>query len=174
MFKIITFIVVSAGILWFSWPSLSNRQSHGFYRFFAFEAILILFLLNVNYWFDTPLAPLQLVAWLLLSVSLFLAVYGFYLLRIIGQPEGSFENTTRLVVIGAYNYIRHPLYSSLLFLAWGIFFKQVSWLTVLLVLLATAFLVATARVEETENLHKFGNEYAAYMKKTRMFIPFLF
>ena len=38
-------------------------------------------------------------------------------------------------------------------------------------LLAAAF--ATARAEEREMLEKFGAEYAAYMKKTRMFVPFL-
>lgn len=36
------------------------------------------------------------------------------------------------------------------------------------------FLVATAKVEETENLNRFGVDYADYMKKTRLFIPFLF
>ena len=35
------------------------------------------------------------------------------------------------------------------------------------------FLTATARVEEVENLQKFGPDYAHYMKSTRMFIPFL-
>lgn len=167
-------MVVSAGILWFSWPSLRNWHSHGFYRFFAFEAILLLFLLNVGYWFETPLAPLKIVAWVLLIVSLFLVVHGFHLLRVIGQPEGDFENTTNLVTIGAYQYIRHPLYSSLLFLAWGIFFKQVSLTATTLVLVTTVSLVATAKVEEAENIQKFGDEYAEYMRKTRMFIPFLF
>jgi protein-S-isoprenylcysteine O-methyltransferase Ste14 len=40
--------------------------------------------------------------------------------------------------------------------------------------LRTAFLIATAKVEEVENLSKFGADYAAYMKTTKMFIPFLF
>ncbi len=39
---------------------------------------------------------------------------------------------------------------------------------------ASAFLTATARVEEAENLDKFGDQYAAYMKTTKIFIPFLF
>ncbi|MBN1220495.1 MAG: isoprenylcysteine carboxylmethyltransferase family protein [Anaerolineae bacterium] len=174
MVKIIVFVVVSAGILRYSWPSLRNRQSHGFYRFFAFVSILLLFLLNVDYWINNPLASFQIVSWVLLCVSLFLAIHGFYLLRVVGQPEGDFENTTNLVTTGAYRYIRHPLYSSLLFLAWGIFFKQVTWVTLLLVLVVTISLVATARVEERENVARFGAEYAAYMKSTHRFIPFLF
>jgi protein-S-isoprenylcysteine O-methyltransferase Ste14 len=35
------------------------------------------------------------------------------------------------------------------------------------------FLVATARVEEAENLRFFGEEYQEYMKRTKMFVPYL-
>ena len=174
MLKLTLFAVVSAGIVWWSWASLRDRRSHGFYRFFAFESILALFLLNAEHWFRDPFSALHIVSWVLLFGSLGLAVHGFYLLRLIGKPEGSFENTTTLVRLGAYWYIRHPLYSSLLWLAWGIFFKDPSLLGGVLALATSAFLVATARVEETENLHKFGTDYAAYKKTTKMFIPFLF
>jgi protein-S-isoprenylcysteine O-methyltransferase Ste14 len=39
---------------------------------------------------------------------------------------------------------------------------------------ATLALVATARVEEGENLVRFGREYGEYMKRSRRFVPFLF
>jgi protein-S-isoprenylcysteine O-methyltransferase Ste14 len=111
---------------------------------------------------------------LLLIASLILAVHGFHLLRIIGRPEGEIEDTTTLVMLGAYKYVRHPLYASLLLLGWGAFFKDPSLPAGVLILATCAFLTATARVEEAENLDKFGADYAAYMKTTRMFIPFLF
>ncbi len=173
MFKLILFVLASVGIVWFSWTSLHNRRSHGFFRFFAFESILALILLNVEHWFRDPFSAFQIVSWLLLFGSLFLAVHGFYLLRLIGRPEGNFENTTTLVRLGAYRYIRHPLYSSLLWLGWGVFFKDPSLVGGVLVLATSAFLIATARAEEVENLYRFGADYAAYMKTTRMFIPFL-
>jgi protein-S-isoprenylcysteine O-methyltransferase Ste14 len=174
MFKLILFVLASVGIVWFSWTSLHDRRSHGFFRFFAFESILALILLNVEHWFRDPFSAFQIVSWLLLFGSLFLAVHGFYLLRLIGRPEGSFENTTTLVRLGAYRHIRHPLYSSLLGLGWGVFFKDPSLLGGVLVLATSAFLIATAKAEEVENLHRFGADYAVYMKTTRMFIPFLF
>ena len=174
MFKLILFVLASAAIVWFSWTSLHDRRSHGFFRFFAFESILALILLNVQHWFRAPFSAFQIVSWLLLFGSLFLVVHGFYLLRLIGRPEGSFENTTTLVRLGAYRYIRHPLYSSLLWLGWGVFFKDPSLLGSVLVLVTSAFLIATAKAEEVENLHRFGADYAAYMKTTKMFIPFLF
>jgi protein-S-isoprenylcysteine O-methyltransferase Ste14 len=131
-------------------------------------------LLNLEHWFSDPFSALQILSWALLLSSLVLAVHGFYLLRKVGRPKGGIEDTTTLVLLGAYRYIRHPLYASLLLLAWGVFFKAPSLLGAILVLVTSTFLIATARVEEAENLHKFGGDYAEYMKTTRMFIPFLF
>lgn len=172
--RLIGFIALSAGAVWLSWRSFRNPHSHGFFRFFVFESILILFLLNIDGWFREPFSAFQMVSWLLLTLSLLLAIHGFYLLHVIGQPEGPVEHTTILVKQGAYRYIRHPLYSSLLLLAWGVFFKRPSVISGALALTASVFLFATARAEEIECLHKFGDDYAAYMQTTKRFIPFLF
>ena len=172
--KLIIFVVANAGILFVSWKPLSNPRSHGFYRFFAFESTLVLILLNLENWFRDPFSVNQIVSWLLLLASIILVVHGIYLLRVVGRPKSGIESTTMLVIVGAYKYIRHPLYSSLLFLAWGVFCKAPSIPDGILAVVATAFLVATARIEESENVQKFGVEYTAYMKKTSMFIPFLF
>ena len=66
------------------------------------------------------------------------------------------------------------MYSSLLLLAWGVFWKAPSMAGAALVAIATGCLLATARAEERENLHFFGPAYAAYMRRTKRFIPFLF
>ena len=174
MINKVIFLIVSLIIIWISWPSLRKPRSHGFPRFFAFESVLALVLLNVKYWFRNPFTVNQLISWVCLLVSLFLVIHAFHLLRVIGRPSGNIETTTRLVVVGAYRYIRHTLYSSLLFLGFGAFFKHPVWLGAILVMVATFFLILTAKVEERENLSKFGVEYAAYMKKTKMFVPFLF
>ena len=171
--KVIIFAVVSVGAIFVSWASLRNLRSYGFYRFFAFESLLVLVLLNVDHWFHDPFSATQIISWALLIASFILAVHGFHLLRVIGDPEEGVETTT-LVTLGAYKYIRHPLYSSLLFLAWGIFFKDPSSIGGLLALAATLFLVAAGRVEEAENLCFFGEVYKQYMKQTKMFIPYLF
>jgi len=174
MIKMAVFILGSVGIVYVSRTALWDVHTHGFYRFFAFEAILGLILVNAQAWFREPFSPLHVVSWLLLTASLFMAMHGFYLLRTLGRPRESFEATTQLVRQGAYRYIRHPLYSSLLWFAWGAFLKEISLFSTILVLIATAALIATARVEEGENLRKFGEGYAAYQRETRMFIPFVF
>lgn len=156
-------------------------SSHGFFRFFAFEAILCIIVLNAPVWFHRPFAPLQLVSWPLLLVSAGLAVHGYHVLGKLGQPSqpepGSplfrVENTASLVTTGAYRFIRHPLYASLLYLAWGAALKSLTPVVVLLAVLATAFLVATAKSEEAENIGRFGEAYRQYMAHTRLFIPFV-
>jgi protein-S-isoprenylcysteine O-methyltransferase Ste14 len=172
--KLIIFVVANAGIIFVSWEPLRNPRSHGFYRFFAFESALVLILLNLENWLRDPFSTRQIVSWLLLLASIVLVAHGIYLLRVVGRPESGIESTTRLVIVGAYKYIRHPLYSSLLFLVWGVFFKAPSIPGGILAAVATIFLITTARIEESENVQKFGAEYATYMKTTRMFIPFLF
>ncbi|MFQ6008112.1 MAG: methyltransferase family protein [Candidatus Zixiibacteriota bacterium] len=84
------------------------------------------------------------------------------------------EKTAQLVTVGVYRYIRHPIYSSLLFLAWGVFIKYVSWETACLTAIATFFLIMTAKREEAENICYFGEAYRDYMRQTKMFIPFFF
>ncbi len=173
MLRIVVLIAGTLLILYVSRTSLRDPRAHGFWRFFAWETILLLIALNIERWFVDPLAWHQIVSWLLLIASFVPVIHGVYLLRVVGRPRDAIEDTTRLVIVGAYRYIRHPLYASLLYFAWGAFFKDLSWPGISLAICATAFLIATAKVEETENLRKFGAEYARYMKTTKMFVPYV-
>jgi protein-S-isoprenylcysteine O-methyltransferase Ste14 len=176
--------LIGAGILaGFSRTSLRAGKGHGFHRFFAWETMLLLFLLNVSHWFEDPFAWYQLIAWTLLILSIVPVVWGTILLRQRGKPVErresdpnllAFEKTTALVTSGIYKYIRHPLYSSLLLLIWGIFFKLPSWAGIAMAVVATGFLSLTALADEAECIQFFGPEYQDYMKRTKRFIPFLF
>jgi protein-S-isoprenylcysteine O-methyltransferase Ste14 len=181
--RVAIFFAASGAIVLLSWRPLRNWRSHGFYRFFAFELLSALILLNAPVWFRDPLSARQLVSWFLGAVSIGLAIEGFRLLRAIGRPAPTaarsanlaFENTTTLVTVGAYRLIRHPLYASLLALVWCAYLKNPSAIGgIVLAPVASGFLVATAVAEERENLGSFGAPYAAYMKRTRRFVPFLF
>lgn len=185
MTRLIAFAVFSAGLVWVSRASLRSLRSprpHGFYRFFAWEAILLLFLLNVDDWFHNPFSWHQIISWILLMVSFVPLAFGVHSLVTKGKAakrrkdDGQllgFERTTALVTTGIYRYIRHPMYSSLLLLAWGIFFKQLVWSGALTVATATLFLVATAKADEAECIQFFGPSYRVYMRQTKMFVPFL-
>ncbi|HKI53585.1 MAG TPA: isoprenylcysteine carboxylmethyltransferase family protein [Anaerolineales bacterium] len=179
----LVFLPASIVLIAISWKSLRKPLSHGFYRFFAWECIFLLFVINAKYWFKNPFAWYQLIAWTLLFISLIPLGYGIHFLRTRGSPSTqrkgddsllAFEKTTNLVTTGMYEYIRHPLYSSLLFLAWGIFFKLPSLAGIALTATTTVFLFATARADEAECIQFFGDEYQEYMKHTKMFIPKVF
>ena len=182
MISTVVFAIGSIPIVWLSRRSLLHPTSHGFSRFFAFEAILALIVLNAPHWFEHAFGAQQLVSWLLLVVSVVLVVWGVILLRRFGRSrpttEGSpvfeWENTENLVTTGVYRYIRHPMYSALLFLAWGALLKSVSIITLVVAGVATLALAATAKAEEAENVARFGQEYRDYMKRTRRFVPFVF
>jgi protein-S-isoprenylcysteine O-methyltransferase Ste14 len=182
MLELGCFLVVSAGLIYVSRKSLRRPRTHGFCRFFAWECLLALCLLNLRRWFVNPWSVPQLISWLLLVISAGLAIHGVVMLRRRGQPRDDrrddaligLERTTALVAEGAYRYIRHPLYSSLFFLGWGVFCKDLTWLGGALAVAATLFLVITAKVEEAEDLRFFGPLYQAYMRRTKRFIPFIF
>lgn len=180
--QVAVFLLASAGLIFVSRASLRRPRGHGFWRFWAWEAIAALVALNAPGWFRNPLAWHQLISWTLLILSLIPLALGLRQLRgarraELERPETDllkFEKTAELVTTGVYRAIRHPMYSSLLLLAWGIFWKAPSWPVAILVVAATGCLLATARAEERENLRFFGSAYAAYMQRTKRFIPFLF
>lgn len=183
IWKLCLLITGNAVLLFVSRKSLQSPLSHGFSRFFAWEVILLLFLLNVTTWFVRPFALHQIISWVLLLFSIVPVSCGILLLNRYGKPTAvrkeddklmGFEKTTMLVTEGIYRYIRHPLYSSLILLAWGIFFKSPSWAGGSLAITASGFLYLTAIRDERECLEFFGEEYARYIEHTKRFIPFIF
>lgn len=180
--KIVTFILGTAALAWISRASLRNPRTHGFFRFFAWETILALFLWNVDYWFVDPLRPRQLFSWLFLTLSLFMIIEGVRLFRQRGRLDHErddpalvgIEKTTALVTTGLYRYIRHPFYSSLLFLGWGTLLKHLSWAGFILAIMNTIFLAITAGIEEQENIDYFGDPYRDYIQVTKRFLPFIY
>ena len=161
-------------IILFSWfLSIKHKRYHGISRFFAFESVFILFLLNYRIWFEDPFSPLHVVSWMLLIFSIYPVTAGFILLKMEGKPDNNFENTSALVKSGVYGYIRHPLYLSLVLLGTGIMLKYPGTIQLILGAINMIALFLTALTEEKEMIARFGDEYRQYMKETKMFIPFV-
>jgi protein-S-isoprenylcysteine O-methyltransferase Ste14 len=180
--ELLIFAFLSIIIIAFSWHVLFNVKAHGFYRFFAWEGIAWLAANNFRYWFCNAFSVYQIISWVLLLYATFLVVAGVILIKVKGKADAgrkdntlyAFERTTELIESGLYKYIRHPLYGSLLFLAWGIYFKNVASLLLLIIaVLTTILLFATALIEEKENIRFFGTKYSAYIKRSKMFIPYI-
>jgi len=180
MYKIIAFLILSIPVVIVSWRSLSRLSNHGLYRFLAWECIIWLAVSNVRYWFDDPFSIRQIASWIFLFYCIFPVTAGAILMKKKGKPDQTrdsslhtFEKTTELIDTGIFRTIRHPLYSSLLFLTWGIFLKHTSIFLLIIALLSTASIFATALIEEKENIAFFGEKYKEYMKRTKMFVPFI-
>ena len=162
-------------LLWFTWwMSLRGKRYHGIFRFFAFESILILVLLNYPVWFKDPFSLHQIISWTLLILSILLVVIGLRIFFIKGKPTDQMENTTVLITTGIYKFIRHPMYLSLILIGFGILAKDCGYLQWLFAIINFIALILTARVEEKEMMLKFGDDYRKYMTKTKMFIPYVF
>ena len=169
-------------LIWLSRKSLRCPGRHGFYRFFVWEAILGLVVLNRQPWGEPPAAVHQYLSWILMLLSIYLVARSYRALRRQGAASETradstlyaFEKTTALVTTGIFRHIRHPMYASLLALIWGVYFQAPSWPGTALAAIASLLLVLTARADENECLAYFGAPYAAYMRRTCRFIPYLY
>ncbi|MFZ2285703.1 MAG: isoprenylcysteine carboxylmethyltransferase family protein [Bacteroidales bacterium] len=181
MDKVIFFIALSLPVIFFSKQSLFEPRSHGFTRFFSWECIIALFVVNYEHLFKEPFSLTQIISWILLIISLLFVIVGVVQLRRARKPGivrvdeklFRFEKTTELVTTGIYKYIRHPLYSSLLFLTWGIWFKQPALIPAMLAVLSSVLLWFTAQRDEKECLEYFGDPYREYMTRSKRLIPFV-
>ena len=180
--QILIFVAASAALVYVSRGALRQPGSHGFFRFFAWECMVLLGLVNMPVWHVEPFALNQLASYVCFGLSIWLPLHAYKLLKAVGKPTAArdtdvalfdFEKTSSLVTTGVFRYIRHPMYTSLILLAWGTFLKQFTWLGLALVLTATVLLVLTALRDERECIAHFGDAYREYMRGTRRFIPFL-
>jgi protein-S-isoprenylcysteine O-methyltransferase Ste14 len=169
--KLAIFIALSIVLLVFTFV---RPHRHRYYRFLAFESLLILVILNSDSWFNNPFSFIQLISWIFLLGSFLLALHGFWILYREGSPDKDIEDTTKLVTMGVYRYVRHPLYFSLFLGGLGAFLKDPDMTGLVVLFCLSVFVYFTARIEERDNLQKFGSAYEIYMENTKLFIPFLF
>jgi protein-S-isoprenylcysteine O-methyltransferase len=76
---------------------------------------------------------------------------------------------------GPYRLIRHPAYTGTLLSAVGAGLGMTNWLS--LIAVVAGFLIGhlyRVGIEEREMTASIGEPYAAYMRRTKRFIPFLF
>jgi protein-S-isoprenylcysteine O-methyltransferase Ste14 len=176
------FLLLSIPLILISRKNLFELNSHGFYRFWSWECIVLLLSYNYPYWFTDPFTFVQIISWAFLILSAYLVLAGVITLKAGGKSSKTrednnlykFEQTTELVETGIYRYIRHPMYASLLFLTWGILLKNPTFVLLIIALLSTIMLYITARLDEKECILFFGDKYVQYMQKTKRFIPYLF
>src|SRR6056297_1663942 len=164
MLKIVAFLVLSLPLIYVSWRTLFSPDKHGLYRFITWELVLWIAVHNSHYLLVEEFNSRQVLSSLLMITSALLVVWSFIGMRREGrvspQREDAtlfgFEKTTTLVTSGVFGYIRHPMYTSLLCLLWGVLLRNVEMALLLVAVLGTLTCITAALIEERENLEYFG------------------
>lgn len=79
----------------------------------------------------------------------------------------------RLIMNGPYKWLRHPIYASIIYFSWACVIAYPNKETIGAVLLITLGAYARMLLEEKSLLETY-EEYAAYCKRTKRIIPYLF
>lgn len=104
-------------------------------------------------------------------VALILILNGWY--NIYKKYWSKETGKGSLVKTGIYRYIRHPQYTGLLLLSFGMLAEWATLPMLILYPVMIGMYVRLAKKEEKDMLAEFGSEYREYMKSTKMFIPFV-
>ena len=105
------------------------------------------------------------------TVALILILNGWY--NIYKKYWSKETGKGLLVKKGVYRYIRHPQYTGLLLLSFGMMLEWATLPMLILYPIMIGMYVRLAKKEEKDMILEFGNEYREYMKETKRFIPFI-
>lgn len=88
-----------------------------------------------------------------------------------GIPMSRKENP-ELVMTGPYAFVRHPIYGGMLLAMLGSAIGQSAFWGLPLIVYGPYFILS-ARREEQNLVEQFGDGYRAYMRRTKMLLPFV-
>ncbi|MBI3242805.1 MAG: isoprenylcysteine carboxylmethyltransferase family protein [Chloroflexi bacterium] len=149
-------------------------------RYLIIAAVLAAFSLAVLatrlHAFDLRLFRPQVFYW---GLTLMLTGLGFrwVAIRQLGRffiPEVAIQPGHRIMDQGLYHFIRHPSYTGTFITIVGYGLALTNWLSLAVMLLGSGVAYAyRIRLEEAALLEAFGDEYRAYMRRTKRLIPFV-
>ena len=104
------------------------------------------------------------------------AVLGFAALRSyraapfigIAQLHGDGDDDEPLALDGLHRWMRHPLYSALFLMLWGLARSPLGLATAIW---ASLYLIVGSRIEEQRLVARYGDAYRAYRRATPAFLP---
>lgn len=114
----------------------------------------------------------------ILPLLIFLLGFGFGFYTVKHNKLGNFNITPEikenasLITTGAYRYIRHPMYFSVLVMMLGVVLSKPTILSFFIYALLFLTLFLKAKKEEMLWMEH-SSEYKTYMQKTKRIIPFI-
>jgi protein-S-isoprenylcysteine O-methyltransferase Ste14 len=110
----------------------------------------------------------------LFVLGLALTVWAYHTLGRFFSLEVQIQNDHNIVDSGPYRVLRHPGYAGVAFGFLGLGIALQSWVSVLVLLLATTAAFAyRVHVEEKFLVDELGDDYVRYMAKTKRIIPYV-
>ena len=160
--------------------SASNTNRDRLSRYLIIGGMLVAFALA---WSATRLHAFDFARWrpqiFYLGLGLMLSglIFRGYAIRQLGQffvPEVAIQPGQQVIDQGLYRYLRHPSYTGtfITILGYGLALTNSLSLAVMLIV-PGALYGFRIWVEETALLEAFGEEYRAYMRRTKRIIPFV-
>lgn len=99
---------------------------------------------------------------------------GRYRTRLGGGGPGLDVPPRRIVDSGVYGYIRNPMYLGHMIFITGLAITLQSWLAAGLLVVHMVWFDRRVRGDEAHLTELFGDDYRAYMDRTRRWIPFIY
>jgi len=107
-------------------------------------------------------------------LGLAVTVWAYHTLGRFFSLEVQVQREHRVVNTGPYRLLRHPGYAGVLFGFVGLGLALQSWVSLLVLLLATTTALAyRARIEEKFLVAELGDEYVLYMARTKRLLPYV-
>ena len=144
-------------------------------RAYVTGQMLLLAALVVLPWFvESPgwtSGATRVVGYLLLALGLLAVVAGALHLGDALTAAPTPRQGSTLSTSGMYAFVRHPIYSGVLAIGWGLGLRSGLWLGLLLAAALTGLLHAKARYEESMLVERHPG-YADYAARTPRFVPY--
>jgi protein-S-isoprenylcysteine O-methyltransferase Ste14 len=179
----ISLIVVLWIIFWIYWlvSAIRSKRTVGTNLWVRGAWIRIALLVVILLFIRVPLFETRVVPPSILTsvIGLILVLAGFafavWARRHLGKNWGmpmSVKENPELVISGPYALVRHPIYTGFILAMIGTALAVgIEWFIYALVV--AIYFIYSAKMEEKLMLKQFPNEYPAYMKRTKMIVPFI-
>lgn len=145
----------------------------------ALALLALLAVLATGHWLAGSALPFMMplaLRWVMNAAVIAGLVLGWVALRsyhlgaFIGtaQLRGADDTAAALSVSGLHRWMRHPLYSAVLLIVWGMARSELDVATACWV---TLYLIIGSRIEEQRLIARYGDAYRRYRSTTPAFLP---
>jgi protein-S-isoprenylcysteine O-methyltransferase Ste14 len=137
---------------------------------FVFLQVLCLLALVLS----GPLIPSRFIPQLMLLVGISVGLWALACMRQNLTPLPDVKKHTRLITDGPYEIIRHPMYSAMILITFGLVLNYLTLFRLSVFVVLVIVLVLKLAYEEELLTKRFHHEYITYKKHSFRIIPYIY